>query len=291
MPEKGTVLVPLDGSQLSERSLPYATALAKALGSRLVLMVAAYTADIPEHGRWSAEMSTRPREICTAYLESVRARVAPAAELIVKFGYPYEEILRAADEAGASLIVVSTHGRSGFTRFMYGSTTGHLLHASHVPLLVIGKNVPDPGAAYSPKHLLLPLDGSKLAEAALPHASELAAVFDAKVSLLRVAPYSAEAFPMMVPQVSWPNLDNELVASAKSYLDGVKATIDRQVDVHVMQGPRTEGIFAFSEKHAVDLIVMATHGRAGVQRAILGSTADRMLDGHAPVLLVRPQSC
>jgi hypothetical protein len=83
---QGTVLVPLDCSQLSERSLPYATVLAQALDARLVLMTAAYTADIPEHGWWSAEMSTRPREICTAYLNDVRSRVAPAAQLVVRSG-------------------------------------------------------------------------------------------------------------------------------------------------------------------------------------------------------------
>jgi nucleotide-binding universal stress UspA family protein len=187
------------------------------------------------------------------------------------------------------LIVLSTHGRSGLSRWAYGSTAGHLLHSSHVPLLVIGKNVAGRQTMFAPKHVLVPLDGSQLAEAALPAARELAEAFAAKVSLLRVAPFSVEAFPMMVPQMYWPDLDNELVAEAQSYLDKVRAEFGVPVDVHVFQGARSDALQTFAEQHTVDLVVMSTHARAGVQRAILGSTADRMLEGPAPVLLVRPR--
>jgi nucleotide-binding universal stress UspA family protein len=61
------------------------------------------------------------------------------------------------------------------------------------------------------------------------------------------------------------------------------------VELHVLQGPRADALLTFAQENAVGLVVMATHGRAGVQRAILGSTADRMLEGQAPVLLVRPE--
>jgi nucleotide-binding universal stress UspA family protein len=206
-------------------------------------------------------------------------------------GYPHEAILEAAREVDASLIVASTHGRSGLSRWMYGSTAGHLLHTSHIPLLVIGKQVtPPPSSGYAPKHVLVPLDGSKLAEAALPAAREVVEAFAAKVSLLRVAPFSAEAYPMMVPQMYWPELDKDLVAGAQSYLEKVRANLAIPADVHVLQGPRSESILSFVEGNPVDLVAMATHARAGVQRAVLGSTADRMLDGPAPVLLVRPTS-
>jgi nucleotide-binding universal stress UspA family protein len=172
---------------------------------------------------------------------------------------------------------------------MYGSTAGHLLHTSRIPLLVVGKNVADAEAGhYAPKHLLVPLDGSKLAEVALPHARALADAFSTRVSLIRVAPFAVEAYPMTVPQMYWPDVDKALLDGARAYMDRVCAQFGRPVDLHVMQGPRSEALLDFTEKQAVDLVVMSTHARAGVQRAVLGSTADRMLGGPAPVFLVRP---
>ena len=286
----GSILVPLDGSAISERSLPYATALAKALHGRLVLMTAAYISDIPEHGPWSDEMVARPRETCLQYLAAIRDRLAVSdAELVVKVNYPYEAILETAKEVDAALIVASTHGRSGLSRWMYGSTAGNLLHTSHVPLLVAGKEVAETAASgFAPKHILIPLDGSPLAEAALPAAMELASAFGAKVTLVRVTPFSAEAFPMYAPQMYFPRLDEELVSSARAYLEKTQSALAQPVEIEVFQGGSATVLLDFVERNAVDLVVMSTHARAGIARTVLGSTADRMLHGHAPVLLIRP---
>lgn len=287
----GPILVPLDGSQLSERSLPYATALGRALQAKIVLMMAAYISDIPAHGPWSNEMVAHPRETCMEYLTAIGNRIGvPHDDLVVKLGYPHETILQTARELDASLIIASTHGRSGFGRWMYGSTAGHLLHASHVPLLTIGKGVPDPGPdGFSPRHILVPLDGSALGEAALPGALEVAQAFGAKVTLVRVAPFSVEAFPLMVPEVYWPKLDEQLISSATAYLEEVRSSCQQPVEIKVLQGARADALLTFADANGVDLVVMTTHGRAGLQRALLGSTADRMLEGRAPVLLIRPE--
>lgn len=285
-----TILAPLDGSPLSERSLPYAIELARVLRAKLALMIAAYISDIPEHGPWSDEMVNNPRETSMSYLTDVRARSgAGDAELIVKVGYPHEMILEVARETSASMIVLSTHGRSGMGRWLYGSTAGHLLHEASVPLFVVGKEVPEAKSPFAPKHVLVPLDGSKLGEAALPVASEVAAAFDAKITLARIAPFSAEAFPMTVPQVYWPNLDQELVDSAAAYLEKARAKINRPVETVATQGSRADELLSIVESRGVDLVTMTSHGRAGVQRALLGSTADRMLRAPVPVLLLRPQ--
>jgi len=270
--------------------LPYATAMAGALRTPIALMIAAYISEIPEHGPWSDEMLAHPREICLAYLKGVADRIGVSHDgLIVKVAYPDEAILETARETGASLIVVSTHGRSGLGRWMYGSTAGHLLHESQAPLLVIGKEVPDAAAGgFAPKHVLVPLDGSALGEAAVPYALEAANAFGAKITFVRVAPLSVEAFPMMVPAVYWPRLDDDLAAGANAYLEKVRSSIQQPVEIVVLRGPRSEALLTFAEQNSVDLVVMTTHGHGGVQRAILGSTADRMLGGHAPVLLIRP---
>jgi nucleotide-binding universal stress UspA family protein len=291
--KSGAVLVPLDGSDLSERALPYAAACAKAFGSRLVLVTAVYIADIPGHDTWSEEELMRPRDVIAEYLTGVRDRLgAPKTETLVKVGYPHESLLEAADETKASLIVVSSHGRSGLNRWAYGSTAGHLLHASHVPLLVIGKDALEIApAGFSPKHVLIPLDGSKLAEAALPAGIEAAQAFGAKVSIVRVAPLSTVIFPYSVAgAMQWPDLDQELEASARAYLDRIKPKADSSsaVEVSVLRGPPADALLEFEASSAVDLVVMTTHARSGIARALLGSTADRMLRGRAPVLFIRP---
>jgi nucleotide-binding universal stress UspA family protein len=288
MLSQGTILAPLDGSPLSERSLPYAAALAAALKARLALMIAAYISDIPAHGPWSDEMVDHPRETSMAYLDGVASRLGIAnVEKIAKVGYPHEMILETARATNASMIVISTHGRSGVGRWLYGSTAGHLIHASHLPLFVIGKGVPD-ADAYAPSSVVVPLDGSSTGEAAIAPAQELCRAFKAKLTLVRVAPFSAESFAMSVPQAYWPQLDEELLSSATAYLEKVQASLDPKPDVKVGQGPRADALLDVSESVRADLVVMTTHGRAGIQRALLGSTADRMLQGAAPVLLIRP---
>lgn len=235
-------------------------------------------------------MVSHPRETCETYVRSVRERIgASGADIVVKVGYPHESILETASDVGASLIVASTHGRAGFSRWMYGSTVGHLLRGSHTPLLIVGKNVLSFDTRYEPKHVLMPLDGSTLAEGAIPIGFEVAEAFKAKTSLVRVAPFSVEAYPMMVPQMYWPELDKELVAGAQTYLEDVRRKAGKPADLHVLQGPRADTLLTFIERDQIDLVVMSTHARAGVPRAILGSNADRMLEGPAPVLLVRPE--
>lgn len=141
------------------------------------------------------------------------------------------------------------------------------------------------------KRILLPLDGSKLAEAALPHAVHLARQFDSQLVLLRVvvSPYAIVA-PDLVLAGTDPDL-RELSTHAEQYLKGIGAQIAGQgIDVRtvVSEGPVAEAIIDHALALDVDLIVMSTHGRGGVSRWVYGSVAERVLQGAAcPVLLIR----
>ena len=214
----GPILLPLDGSSFAERSLPYARALAEHLHAKLQPLIVADILGLPEDGPWAEALTAQPEEIARKYLDDVRQRCGLRdAGRVVSAGHPGNAILQAAREQRASLIVLSTHGRGGLSRWMYGSTAGHLLHASEIPLFVVGKKVPDLGAAaYAPKRLVVPLDGSELSEQALPPADEIARAFKAAITLVRVAPLSVQAFPMTVPQIYWPDLDSELLAESQS---------------------------------------------------------------------------
>jgi nucleotide-binding universal stress UspA family protein len=297
MREQGPIIVPLDGSDLAETALPYAAALAEALQTHLVL-VTAWEGTESELGTtfpsMAMEIEKSATNYFTMYLDGIRARFGRADQTrtMVRPGEAAEEILKAIDETGARMLVIATHGRSGVGRWVYGSTAGRLLRASHVPVVAVGPNVrPRSTDAVAIKHLMVPLDGSPLSEEALPVAQVIAKALGARLSLVRSVRWAVQAYPYSLPDAYIPQIDEEMEAGAKVYLrrmeEGLKGKVD--VDAFVVRGAVADGLMDVAEKQAVDLVVMTTHARTGIARAALGSTADRMLQGLAPVMLVRPE--
>ncbi len=295
MRDHGPILVPLDGSELAERALPYAVALAKALGERVTLLTvwegteSELGANFPS---MAMEIEAKAREYFGSYLGGIEARFADSVpvQTLVTEGDAVEEIKRAADEIGASALVVATHGRSGIGRWFYGSTASHLLRHSALPVLAVGPHALERAKAdVSFTHIMTPLDGSPLSEAALPAATALASKLGARLSLVRVVRWAVQAYPYTLPEAYVPQVDDELEAGAKAYLQQKEAAVKgADVSAFVVRGAIADGLLDFIEKEAVDLVVMTTHARGGLARAALGSIADRVLQGPAPVLLIRP---
>ena len=189
------------------------------------------------------------------------------------------------------MLVAATHGRSGIGRWVYGSTAGRLLRESHVPVLAVGPHVrPRSTEGVALKHVMVPLDGSSLSEAALPVAQTLATALGAKISLVRAVRWAVQAYPYSLPDAYIPEIDSEIEGGAKTYLRRIEDELRGKIDVDgfVVRGAVADGLIDVVEQQEVDLVVMTTHARKGIVRAALGSTADRMLQGKAPVLLIRP---
>ncbi len=297
MREQGPIVVPLDGSELAETALPYAAALAEALHTHLVL-ITAWEGTESELGAtfpaMALEIEQSAQNYFAQYLDGVRARFGRADQtrVVVRAGDAAEEILKAASETGARMLAIATHGRSGVGRWVYGSTAGRLLRSAHVPVLAVGPHArPGSTGGAAMKHVMVPLDGSPLSEAALPVAHKLAEALGAKLSLVRAVRWAVQSYPYSLPDAYIPQIDEELESGAKAYLrrmeEGLKGKVD--LDAFVVRGGVADGLLEVVEKQSVDLVVMTTHARAGFARAALGSTADRMLQGKAPVLLVRPE--
>jgi nucleotide-binding universal stress UspA family protein len=298
MREQGPIIVPLDGSELAEASLPYAAALAEALHTHLVL-VTVWEGTESELGATFPAMAMDIEKSATnyfsLYLDGIRARYSPAdhARDLVRMGDATEQILKAIEETGARMAVIATHGRSGIGRWIYGSTAGRLMRSSPVPIIAVGPNVPARSDKTAVKHVMVPLDGSPLSEKALPVAAALASSLAAKVSLVRGVRWAVQAYPYSLPDAYIPQIDDELEAGAKAYLRRIEGEVKAanagiDLDAFVVRGAVADGLMDVVEKQSVDLVVMTTHARAGIARAALGSTADRMLQGKAPVLLVPP---
>jgi len=165
------------------------------------------------------------------------------------------------------------------------------MHDSPVPVVAIGPRVLEKAATdVGISHLMVPLDGSDLAEAALPVARTLASKLGARISLVRVMRWAAEAYPYALPSAYIPQVDEELETGAKAYLKRQQEAItDVPADAFVVRGAVADGLIEFVDKQNVDMIVMTTHARGGIMRAALGSVADRMLHAPVPVLMVRPE--
>lgn len=293
MRDTGPILVPLDGSELAEGALPYAAALANALGAQLTLLAVwdGTERDLAEtFPSLVVDIDARAHEHYGTYLAAARDRGAPNAATLVREGDPGATILEVAQEVGARCIAIGTHGRSGIGRWLAGSTATHVLRHADVPLLAVGPNTLEhPKANLALKHIMTPLDGTGLSEAAIPVAQQVAAASGGRISLVRAVRWAVQSYPYTLPDAYVPQVDDELENAAKAYLQRKESELQGDVSAFVVRGAIADGLIEFVDKESVDLVVMTTHARAGLARMALGSVADRMLQSSAPVMLIRPQ--
>lgn len=301
-----SLLVPLDGSRFSEDSLPFAGRIARATGASLHL-AHVHVPYEPEHllgntqfqyeGVNLAEYDAEHREQEERYLSELAARFGEGSSSDAKVladGDVAEELADYAAEVHSDLIFLTTHGYSGVNRLWLGSVTDEIVRRTTVPLFVVHPREADqPAEALSIGHILVPLDGSELAESVLGPATELARAFDARITLTRIVrsgesrgwPVLAELRERPVPPID----------AALEYLRGVADELTRDgldVHVHVERGnlPAT-AIVRSAEYLNADVIAMATHGYGGVKRTLLGSVADKILRSSTlPMLVMRPPS-
>ena len=305
----GSILIPLDGSPLSEHALPLAQELARRSGASLHLahvhippVPPMYSADLP---LFDTQQEEYQRASEHAYLEALTKRLRSGSDI------PVDEVFlegaitdSVADliavytrEHYVDLVVMTTHGRGGLARVWLGSVADDLVGRLSMPLLLLR---PDQGAAamaaaQAPRQILIPLDGSANAESVLPHALAIGQATQAQYTLLRVVE------PVMVARHMPPNpavreLDDQLIdhlrADAQSYLEQVAARLAAQglaARIEVLVAPHAAvAILEHARQGAADLIAMATHGRRGLARVLVGSVADKVLRGATtPVLLYR----
>lgn len=291
-----TLLVPHDGSDLADRVLPYVAGLARRAGGRVVLVRATAPGGFPTFPSEEAHRAAirLDQEGLDAVAEKLRDD-GLAVEAHVEADDPARAILAAAERHGADLIALSTHGRSGLGRWVYGSVADRVLRHADVPVLLIP---PDRGGGWTAAtgeatcRILVPLDGSDLGRAALGPAVELARVFDADIVLVQ----AVEPVPLVQGgvhgiYVTPDDLDREQSAAAR-YLVGVAEEL-RSTGVRVRTraeiGSPIRVIAALAGEEEVLAIALATHGRGGLERFFLGSVSTGLVArSGVPLLLVRP---
>lgn len=289
------LLVPLDGSPLAERALPYAQALAQASGAGLVLVRAALAHSFP--GTDPSDVQIHAVAEADAGLAVIAGRLAEdglQVETAVPYGEAAEAILDEIQLREADLVTMATHGRSGLGRWVYGSVADQIMRRAHVPVLLVPATCAVDWPGDRPLRILVPLDGSELAEEALGPASNLADVLGAKMLLLRVVAPRCYGLAEDYAE-DYRSLEAALesgLAEARSYLEAVASRLrgaGRAVEVHEVLGPVGSMIAAEAQQQGASLIALATHGRGGLARLVMGSVATAVLHRtEVPLLLVRP---
>lgn len=292
-----TILVALDGSELSEKALPYAAALAKAREAGVHLVTVweegdrALVADLPDVAE---SVFKKGEEHWESYLAGHAKAlqdqgVSAVSEVVIGDAVP--ELLRIIGREQPDLLVLATHGRSGLSRWQYGSVADKLAREAPLPTLMLGPRVLESEPAPEIKQIMVPLDGSELAEEALQPAVDLARDLGAELLLARALQWAAQAMVYGVPDAQIGQMDEQLTKVGETYLTKVRDDLgtDRPVEAAVLHGPPADALITLAESRDIDLIVMTSHTRSGLERALMGSVADRLLQGPAPVLLVRPK--
>jgi nucleotide-binding universal stress UspA family protein len=295
------LLVPLDGSGFGESALWLAGAIAARTGRDLELVTVITPAAHPDiTAALAAEIEATCGTHARAYLESqaekVHRRFGIAVHTAVLEGEVPNAVSIHVRASPPELIVMSTHGRSGPSRFFLGSVADWLLRELHCPFVLVR---PTTGLARGElpdaARVLVPLDGSPLAESVIDQVAGLCRSDSAELRLVRiVAP--AEVFPIGAPMPlpsPNPNLMEARIAMARSYLERRASRLRDagwrvECEVVVAWSAAAE-VLRLAEEHRCDLIAIATRGHDGVQRMLLGSVADKVIRGATmPVLAVNP---
>lgn len=292
------LLVPLDGSRLAEAALPAAATMAKTLGAKVTLIhVIEQSAPEEIHGEHHLSDPGQAR----AYLDQIAVRAFPPDVLVELHVHTAEvkdvarSLVEHVEELSPDLIVMCTHGQGGLRTRLFGSMAQQIIGMGKTPVLIIRPSRAAGASAFLCRHLLVPLDGQPDHEQGLPVAASLARAYDADLHLLMVVPTlptlagQEAASGRLLPGATSLLLDLSQDA-ALTHLSGYVKGLQAQglvVQGEVRRGDPAKVIVRTARKVQADMIVLATHGKSGMDAFWSGSIAPEVSGrAHAPMLLV-----
>jgi nucleotide-binding universal stress UspA family protein len=294
------ILIPLDGSKTAEQVLPYARRLATVVHVSVDLLGVVEMSDIAgdiasNEAPYAEALIREAARNSTEYLETIaRTFRKGRVQYRVEQGGPEDIIIAAAAADRGTLIAMATHGRSGVSRWLLGSVTEKVLRGTVNPLLVVrapGNSKTDGEAAL--RSVIVPLDGSDVAETILSPVAALAQALDLQVLLIRVyglplPTYGGDDY--YVPD--YVELKDQIRDEAEDYLNSRASLLRAQgvaeVSTVVIEGSAADAIINLARKTPDNLVAMSPYGRSGLQRWVLGSVTEKVVRHcQDPVLIVR----
>lgn len=295
------IMVPLDGSAFSEQGLRYAQQVASHMRGTLHLVRVNAPDPLTAEAFFFNVQPAGVRHADEQYLARIRDngvwQLQTRAVTAVLDGPVVDALSAYIHSQRIDFVIMTTHGRGGLSRAWLGSVADQLVRRVNIPILLLRPQKGEiriPGPRFDLDHILIPLDGSHESELAIEPALALGRLTSARFTLLQIVPPLTvipvtEVVPLPIQQAE----HDELRAGAERYLDQVAQRLrgaGHEVDTEVVIQPQcAAGILEQAVSTQVNLIVMATHGRSGLQRLALGSVADKVLRGTSvPLLLLRP---
>ena len=286
------MIVPLDGSHLAEQVLPYVHVVGKGLQCPITLV---RVFDVPAMlegvaGSTIDRVADELRADAGRYLERVKNTlndIGTEVSVVGKQGDAASVIIEEAEKGSTTIVMISSHGRSGVTRWAMGSVAEKVLQATNDPLLIIRdgtgegtslsegyKDFEDWKALLNVSNIIIPLDGSSLSEQVIPHAVAFANSLGVPVTPVRVS--------------NSPNDDADNSEYLKNVAKRIRDEGLQSSDGEVLNGNPATAIIQITETIPNSLVAMTTRGRSGIQRWVMGSVTDRVVrHSNAPALVIR----
>ena len=291
------ILVPLDGSSLAECALPHAVAIAQVYGSRITLMQVLEPSRAISPGGLGSLLGWHCDEIeATAYLDGCAARLREAGlsvQSTLQEGSTVERIAQFTQDQDVSLVVLSSHGRSGLNGCNLGGTAQKAVLHAHVSVMIVRASRPftDAVTGLRYRRMLVPLDGSQRAEWVLPVATALARSCGSQLLVARVVRRPDTCCHVPLAQVDIDLVD-QLVEHQRSqgvhYLEQLRPRLPPDTQTRLLDGgSASEGLQDLAAQEDVDLVITSAHGHGGT-RWTYGSVALNFIAyGATPVLIMQ----
>jgi nucleotide-binding universal stress UspA family protein len=299
------IMVPTDGSGFEREAIRVALRIANECGARIQLVRVLGTgtffgpATTGERAVFAEDvaLSERDRALTELYALARECRDLCESDIRVDLhSGPVGDVLEGyARRHEADLIVISTHGRSGISRLSLGSVTDSLIRHTTIPVLVVKPSTSylSPQVTSAFRRIVVPLDGSALAEEILPRVMALAKIEEAEITLLNVLiPHSYSQKEIVDSSLPWWEKD---IAIARSYLFRIAGKLRREGAVITTDIAIGESIASaigdYASRERADLIAIATHGRGGLTRIVRGSVATAVMhSAKVSMLVFKPES-
>ena len=290
-----SILCPVDFSEISRHAFDHAAAMAAWYEAHLTLLYV--YANVPTMDLPPLVLEDADRDRLTDDLQRMAARVPGHVRKdlrVVEGAYVHEEILAQLDATRADLLVIGTHGRSGFQRLFLGSVTEKVIRKAACPTLVVPPRAPDvaPEAPVQFRRILCAVDFSERSLDALAYALNLAGETDARLTLFHVIEYQ----PVLQPELAVVDVDLARIrdATEREARRRLHALIPDQartysmVETAVVEGRAHREVLRQAAEQQADLIVMGAHGTGVIDGLVFGSTTHHVIrSATCPVLIVR----
>jgi nucleotide-binding universal stress UspA family protein len=301
-PSSFTLLVPLDGSKTAEQALGLATTLASPGGTIHLAQVVPMPDTKHYPIRFRDEDEVRKywqyeAEEARGQLRGVANRWSTSSisiEVHATGGEPTEELLRFAGSTKADMIVMTSHGLGALRRSWFGSVADRIARTASIPVAIVrADSTWTERGVQRYDRVLLPYDGSELAESALPVARAIAERLHVPIHVVRIINPGTELWPAVAGEIPIPGdvyqeSLKELETDAQTSVDGLVTKLRAagvRADGVVLEGLPADALLQMAGSG--DLIVLTSHGRSGVRRWLLGSVAEKLVRmAGCPVVLV-----